>query len=228
MLRVFESVLTRWKKRQQSGGYLLPTLGVKACTREEARRQFRSEVLSLLSLEVYSQVKKFDWLKEMRRGNRRLRSLALHLRSITSEIERTYNNPGSDAELLGWILQLSTEFPVIPASKRPPVRLLKDMRGLAVDLESKARAIGNLFRRGLAPDVVKRRFVFMLLVYLQYATGNVSAHLRAVAEMLHCSYELCGIKKPVTIDSLYKVLKRHVMPSLRVNTSGTSQEAEYQ
>ena len=94
----------------------------------EARRQFRSEVLSLLSLEVYSQVKKFDWLKEMRRGNRRLRSLALHLRSITSEIERTYNNPGSDAELLGWILQLSTEFPVIPASKRPPVRLLKDMR----------------------------------------------------------------------------------------------------
>ena len=173
-----------------------------------------SDVLKFLAIEVGARLRHRELLMNRRRHVHLIRKLARALAKIADAVEGVYADPNTYPDLLKVALESGPENAIVSATRVPKKRL-EHMRALADDMKVKARDLGDFFRRGEPPDAAIRAPVVELLRYVHRSTGDARPHMQILANMLHCAYEVCGIKREtVSKESLSMLLTRHVLPSL--------------
>jgi hypothetical protein len=173
-----------------------------------------SWVLNFLAIEVGARLKHRELLMNRRRHVRRIRKLAQDLAKIADAVEGVYADPNTYPDLLNVALE-SGPTKAIVSAKRVPKGRLEEMWALADDLKIMAQDLGDFFRRGGPPDAAIRAPVVELLSYVHRGTGDARPHMQILANMLHRTYEVCGIKKEaVSKESLSMLLVRHVLSSI--------------
>jgi hypothetical protein len=164
----------------------------------------RERILQILALEVRGRC----WLRDLRLTKANLKSLANRLRSLADEVQRTYGDNVTYLEFWLLALQQDQKRPPIPASRRIPRSLIREMGSRAKELDDMARKMGNFLQR--ATPVARRQPLTLLLAEVHARTGNLRRHLVPLSEILLDVYERYGIKSKVSDYKLAKHFSRHV------------------
>jgi hypothetical protein len=154
-----------------------------------------------------------SWLREMRRTNRNLKSLAAQIQKTALAIKKIHHTPASHSG--GWesALRKVPDEPVISVVDRAPEELLSQMRAYANGLEAKAETLGRWSKARAA--YYKREPSELFMSHLRRTMGNIRPHLPALAEILAIAYETFGIDASrLTAEGLAKILKRYRPPTL--------------
>ena len=158
----------------------------------------------ILALEV----KDRHWLRALRLTKVNLKTLANKLRRLADEVQLTYGDNATHLEFWLLALQQDQKRPPVPASKRIPRSLLREMRSRAEQLDGMAREMGEFLKR--ATPVARRQPLTFLLAEVHARTGNLRRHLVPLGEILLDVYEKYGIKRKISNYKLAKHFSRNV------------------